>query len=44
MLRDDGREDGELRGMDVVYERLDRVDGSSRFGFGECAIPIERDT
>lgn len=35
MSREDGRRDNELRHLEVVYERLDRVDGSSKFGFGE---------
>ncbi|KAH8082799.1 ribosomal protein S5 domain 2-type protein [Cristinia sonorae] len=35
MARHDEREDDEIREMEVVYERLDRVDGSSRFGFGQ---------
>ncbi len=34
MPRDDGRNPEELRPISVVYERLDRVDGSARFGFG----------
>ena len=34
MIRDDGRSVEELRPITLVYERLDRVDGSARFGFG----------
>ena len=30
-----GRKADELRDISIVYERLDRVDGSARFGFGE---------
>lgn len=33
--RVDGRENDDTRPLRVVYERLDRVDGSARFGFGE---------
>ncbi|KAI0090115.1 ribosomal protein S5 domain 2-type protein [Irpex rosettiformis] len=35
MIRDDGRSVEELRPITLVYERLDRVDGSARFGFGQ---------
>ncbi|KAH9836286.1 ribosomal protein S5 domain 2-type protein [Rhodofomes roseus] len=34
-MRTDGRKASELREISIVYERLDRVDGSARFGFGE---------
>ncbi|KZT70004.1 ribosomal protein S5 domain 2-like protein [Daedalea quercina L-15889] len=34
-MRADGREPTELREISIMYERLDRVDGSARFGFGE---------
>ncbi|KAF7791705.1 hypothetical protein EIP86_002728 [Pleurotus ostreatoroseus] len=30
-----GRKNDEMRKISVVYEKLDRVDGSARFGFGE---------
>ncbi|KAF8492205.1 ribosomal protein S5 domain 2-type protein [Russula emetica] len=33
--RVDGRENDDIRPLRIVYERLDRVDGSARFGFGE---------
>ncbi|KAI0266256.1 ribosomal protein S5 domain 2-type protein [Gloeopeniophorella convolvens] len=33
--REDGRTFEDLRSLDIVYERLDRVDGSARFGFGD---------
>jgi exosome complex component RRP46 len=32
--RVDGRENDDIRPLHIVYERLDRVDGSARFGFG----------
>lgn len=32
--RADGRENDGIRPLRIVYERLDRVDGSARFGFG----------
>jgi exosome complex component RRP46 len=32
--RADGRENDDIRPLRIVYERLDRVDGSARFGFG----------
>lgn len=32
--RTDGRRPDQLRKLTVVYEGLDRVDGSARFGFG----------
>lgn len=32
--RVDGRENDDTRPLCIVYERLDRVDGSARFGFG----------
>ncbi|OBZ67693.1 Exosome complex component Rrp41 [Grifola frondosa] len=34
VLRSDGRTADELRALTIVYESLDRVDGSARFGFG----------
>lgn len=34
MLRQDGRRSDQLRPLSIVYENLDRVDGSARFGFG----------
>lgn len=37
MPRIGGRADDELRTISVTYERLDRVDGSARFGFGELS-------
>ncbi|KAH9991904.1 ribosomal protein S5 domain 2-type protein [Russula vinacea] len=33
--RADGRGNDDIRPLRIVYERLDRVDGSARFGFGE---------
>lgn len=33
--RADGRGEGDSRPLNIVYERLGRVDGSARFGFGE---------
>ena len=36
--RADGRGATDLRELTVVYERLDRVDGSARFGFGAHAV------
>jgi len=33
--RADGRGNEDIRPLRIVYERLDRVDGSGRFGFGE---------
>lgn len=41
MTRVDGREDSELREVAIVYERLDRVDGSARFGFGEHQLSLQ---
>ncbi|TCD69548.1 exosome non-catalytic core subunit rrp46 [Steccherinum ochraceum] len=39
MARDDERNEEEMRPIEVSYERLDRVDGSCRFGFGQtCAL------
>ncbi|KAI0338073.1 hypothetical protein BDW22DRAFT_1363464 [Trametopsis cervina] len=35
MLRSDGRRSDEMRPIVVAYEKLDRVDGSARFAFGE---------
>ncbi|KAI0685733.1 ribosomal protein S5 domain 2-type protein [Cytidiella melzeri] len=35
MLRADGRNADQLRPITIAYERLDRVDGSARFGFGQ---------
>ncbi|KZP27062.1 ribosomal protein S5 domain 2-like protein [Athelia psychrophila] len=37
MSRHDGRANDELRKTTITYERLDRVDGSARFTFGETA-------
>lgn len=39
--RADGRGNEDLRPLSIVYERLARVDGSARFGFGTfpCAPP-----
>ncbi|KZP17086.1 ribosomal protein S5 domain 2-like protein [Athelia psychrophila] len=37
MSRHDGRANDELRKTTITYERLDRVDGSARFIFGETA-------
>lgn len=36
LRRDDTRDYDELRPLSIHYEGLDRVDGSARFGFGEC--------
>ncbi|KAH9963722.1 ribosomal protein S5 domain 2-type protein [Lactifluus volemus] len=33
--RADGRRNEEIRALHIVYERLGRVDGSARFGFGD---------
>ncbi|KAI0754209.1 hypothetical protein C8Q80DRAFT_1216361 [Daedaleopsis nitida] len=35
VARTGGRKVDETRAISIVYERLDRVDGSARFGFGE---------
>ncbi|KAH9933004.1 ribosomal protein S5 domain 2-type protein [Fomitopsis serialis] len=35
MARTDGRKPTDLRELSIVYERLDRVDGAAKFGFGE---------
>ena len=37
--RIDGREHDDIRPLRIVYERLDRVDGSARFGFGTVSHP-----
>lgn len=34
LSRADGRGNDDIRPLRIVYERLDRVDGSARFGFG----------
>ena len=36
--RSDGREATDLREIRIVYERLDRVDGSARFSVGAPAV------
>jgi hypothetical protein len=36
--RADGRGNEEIRALHIVYERLDRVDGSARFGFGMSSL------
>ncbi len=38
MARRDGRKNNELRDIGLVYEGLDRVDGSARFSFGDFRI------
>jgi exosome complex component RRP46 len=38
MRREDGRTIDQLRPITIVYERLDRVDGSARFGFGTVSF------
>ncbi|CAL1698844.1 unnamed protein product [Somion occarium] len=35
MIRNDGRSEHEFRKVEIVYEGLDRVDGSARFAFGQ---------
>jgi ribonuclease PH len=38
--RHDGREHDECRDIGILYERLERVDGSARFSFGApCVLP-----
>lgn len=34
ITRKDGRSEREARSVGIVYEGLDRVDGSARFAFG----------